>query len=88
MSMSLDHAQDHAPAHIPAIVARPAVRSDEHESYLLLTPLGQPTWTADPQVATAFDSMREAARAAFRLPANVRAFGLPRSVELSLSRAH
>ncbi len=32
--------------------------------------------------------MREAARAAFRLPANVRAYGLPRSIELSLARAH
>ena len=27
-------------AHIPAIVARPASRADERESYLLLTPLG------------------------------------------------
>ena len=79
---------DHSPAHIPAIVARPAVRADEHESYLLLTPLGQATWTGDPRTATAFESMREAARAAFRLPASVLAYGLPRSVELSLSRPH
>lgn len=83
MSMAPDHI---TPAHIPAIVARPGVRSDEHESYLLLNPLGQATWTGDPMVATTFESMREAARAAFRLPANVRAYGLPRSVELTLAR--
>jgi hypothetical protein len=39
-------------------------------------------WVADPAKATAFASMREAARMALRLPAAVRAFGLPRDVEL------
>lgn len=67
-----------------AIVARPGVG----DTYLLLSPLGQATWTGDPQSATPFASMREAARAAFRLPANVRAYGLPLAAELALTRAH
>ena len=88
MSMSAADGSDHTHAHLAAIVARPAVRADEHESYLLLTPRGLVTWTPDPQVATPFESMREAASAAFRLPANIRAYGLPRSVELTLSSVH
>lgn len=67
-----------------AIVARPGAG----DTYLLLTPLGQASWTGDPQSATPFASMREAARAAFRLPANVRAYGLPLAAELALARAH
>jgi hypothetical protein len=73
---------------LPAVVARPSIRSDEQASYLLLTPHGQATWTGDPRAATAFASMREAARAAFRLPGALRAYGLPLSVELTLARVH
>ena len=67
-----------------AIVARPG----QTESYLRLTELGQPTWIGDPLSATPFASMREAARAAFRLPAALRAYGLPLSAEWTLNRAH
>jgi hypothetical protein len=84
MQMSLETA--HAPT--PAIVARPASCTDEADRYLRLDAAGQPTWTLDPADATAFASMREAARAAFRLPSGLRAYGLPRSIELSLSSTH
>jgi hypothetical protein len=73
----------HAPT--PAIVARPAIFADETDTYLQLDPAGRPNWTRDPADATPFASMREAARAAFRLPSGLRAFGLPRSVELALA---
>lgn len=72
----------------PAVVARAVIYGDEPDSYLQLDDCGQPTWTRDPACATAFASMREAARAAFRLPAGLRAYGLPRSVELSLNPVH
>jgi hypothetical protein len=68
-----------------AIVARPAAGADGAASYLRLDDAGRPSWIGDPADATAFVSMREAARAAFRLPASFRAFGLLRSVELKLS---
>jgi hypothetical protein len=71
-----------------AIVARPALQGDKPDGYLRLDAHGQPNWTKDPADATAFVSMREAARAAFRLPAGLRAYGLPRSLELSLAHAH
>jgi hypothetical protein len=82
MTMSPDHPK------LPALVARPGVRSDEHPSYLQLSSFGLATWTGDPRAATPFESMREAARAAFRLPGNLRAYGLPLSVELTLARVH
>lgn len=68
-----------------AIVARPVSGPGGDASYLRLTEDGQASWTGDPAGATAFASMREAARAAFRLPASLRAYGLPRSVELTLT---
>jgi hypothetical protein len=55
--------------------------------YLVVTPLGQMVWTDDPAAATPFESMREAARAALRLPASLKAFGLPRDPELAMRRA-
>jgi hypothetical protein len=76
------------PAPAAAIVARPGLQGGAPDGYLRLDADGQPNWTKDPADATAFASMREAARAAFRLPAGVKAYGLPRSLELSLSRAH
>ena len=73
--------------HLPAIVSRRGERADESACYLALSADGQPTWTSDPQCATAFISMREAARMAFRLPANLRAYGLPLSIEM-FNRLH
>jgi hypothetical protein len=61
----------------PAVVAR-IVGGAAEPSYLRLTPAGDLDWVADPEAATAFDSMREATRRATRLPANLRAFGLVR----------
>ncbi|MBI1199591.1 MAG: hypothetical protein GC203_17150 [Phenylobacterium sp.] len=55
-----------------ALVARP------DDSYLRLTPAGAAEWVTDPASATAFDTLREATRMAMRLPAGLRAFGLPR----------
>lgn len=76
------------PSPAAAIVARPAAGAAEPDCYLRLDDRGQPTWTREPADATPFVSMREAARAAFRLPAGLRAYSLPRSVELSLARPH
>jgi hypothetical protein len=71
-----------------ALVSRPQARPDERAVYLMLTPQGQPAWTHDPATATAFSSMREATRMAMRLPANLRAFGLLRDVEVTLAKPH
>ena len=73
--------------HLPAVVSRLVAGSDEAASYLVLSDDGQPAWTSDPQCATAFISMREATRMAFRLPANLRAYGLPLSIEM-FNRLH
>ncbi len=68
----------------PALVSRPPARASDPAQYLLLTPQGSPTWTSDPASATIFESMRESARAAVRLPSGLRAFGVPlRSVLLA-----
>jgi hypothetical protein len=56
--------------------------------YLLMSSTGAPQWVDDPGAATAFPSMREATRAAMRLPSHVRAYGLPRDPELSLHNTH
>lgn len=72
----------------PALVSRPSLRADEPATYLKLTPQGQTAWTHDPVTATSFASMREATRAAMRLPSNLRAFGLLRDVEVALSKPH
>lgn len=50
-------------------------------AYLRLGPDGAAAWVADPSVATPFGSMREAARIALRLPAAMRAFGMPLDIE-------
>ncbi|TAJ73608.1 MAG: hypothetical protein EPO51_04770 [Phenylobacterium sp.] len=76
-----------APAAHPAVVARTDVASHA-ESYLLLKSAGDVVWVADPKVATAFASMRDAIRAASRLPANQRAYGLPREAEPVVRRPH
>jgi len=71
------------PALSLAVVARTDVQSGAPASYLCLTPAGEAAWTLDPLDATPFASLREAARMALRLPASVRAYGLPRRLELS-----
>lgn len=69
--------------------AHPAVVSKvvgERAEYLRLDPQGAAAWVRDPAFATAFASMRDAARAALRLPSALRAFGLPLEVELDCYR--
>lgn len=61
----------------PALVCRTPIGAFGQDQYLRLTDEGLPFWTEDPSGATAFESMREATRAALRLPATLRAFGLP-----------
>ena len=56
--------------------------------YLLVSPDGGVRWVRDPRVATAFPTMRDATRAAVRLPARLRAFGLPRGAEIAVSTTH
>jgi hypothetical protein len=63
----------------PAVVAKTA-KADAQ--YLRLEPNGVPAWVSDPAMATAFDSMREAARMALRLPSGERAFGMPLEIEI------
>jgi len=74
-------AADHARSQKPALVSRATVGRDEPEQYLVLSSAG-PLWTTDPAEATAFESMREAMRAAVRLPSGLHAFGLPLRSEL------
>lgn len=73
-----------------AVVARASGSTKEiaADSYLLIRPDGAVAWVKDPMQATPFPSMREAARAALRLPAAARAFGLPRQPELALRNLH
>jgi hypothetical protein len=70
-----------APQLALALVSRCEARPGAQPSYLLLTATGAADWTHDPAAATAFESMREATRMAMRLPASLRAYGLPRGGE-------
>jgi len=72
------------PQPMQALVSRTDARPGAPPCYLILSDAGAADWTADPARATAFASMREAARMALRLPASVRAYGLPRPAEGSL----
>jgi hypothetical protein len=47
------------------------------DRYLHVTDGGAFEWVGDPEAATPFVSMREAARMAVRLPSGQRAFGVP-----------
>jgi hypothetical protein len=67
-----------------AVVSRTDARDASAARYLLLTEAGAAAWTGDPAQATTFASMREAARMALRLPAALKAYGLPRAPEVSL----
>jgi hypothetical protein len=69
----------------PAIVCR-GEQTPVSGCYLHLSASGVPRWTDDPEEATAFESMREAARAATRLPAALRAYGVPLQAELLVRR--
>ncbi len=71
-----------------ALVSKRPMRPTDPSLYLLLTPEGRAIWIEDPDLATAFPSMREAMRASLRLPAGVRAFGMPREVERGIRRLH
>jgi hypothetical protein len=70
----------------PAIVSRCDTHRNAQDRYLQLTADGSPRWIEDPEAATAFESMREAQRAAVRLPAVLRAYGVPRRAELMVAR--
>jgi hypothetical protein len=70
----------------PAIVSRCDTYRNAQDRYLQLTAEGTPRWIEDPEAATAFESMREAQRAAVRLPAALRAYGVPRHAELMVAR--
>jgi hypothetical protein len=72
----------------PALVTRHAGGSGDSPRYLLIRPQGSAVWVEDPEAATAFDSMHEATRFATRLPARLRAFGMPRGPEVALHHPH
>ena len=65
----------------PAIVSRQGSSAAGQGQYLLLIETGAPRWTDDPEHATAFESMREAMRAAIRLPSGLRAYAAPLQAE-------
>jgi hypothetical protein len=66
-----------------AIVSRAPIQPWAAAQYLQQSQEGATTWTSDPTAATPFASMREATRAALRLPSGLRAFGLPLHSELT-----
>jgi hypothetical protein len=70
-----------------AVVSRGVARPDMTGRYLQLDSQGSPQWTHDPEAATVFESMREAMRAATRLPAALRAYGLPLRAEVSIGQS-
>ena len=76
-----------AQAH-PAIVSRSKDRGADPDRYLALSAAGAPVWTEDLAAATTFGSMREATRAALRLPGALRAYSIPLGPELALVRLH
>jgi hypothetical protein len=56
-------------------------------AYLRMGADGAAAWVADPSFATPFGSMKEAARMALRLPAAMRAFGMPLNIEREVYEA-
>ena len=72
----------------PALISRPPVSPRAPDEFLSISPKGDWSWTSDPAGATAFASMREAARFSLRLPSHLRAFGLPLSAELATHTVH
>jgi len=82
------HGLNQGPATNTSIVARHSHSARDAEEYLVVSPQGAPIWTADPRSATTFISMREATRAALRLPAAGCAFSLPLRPELAALAAN
>lgn len=72
--------------HIPALVSRAQAKAKAPIDYLVATG-AEPRWTLDPTQATSFCSMKEAMRAALRLPGEIRAFSLPLESELTLKQS-
>jgi len=71
----------------PALVSKPPSGLAAPDLYLRVDTDGDVQWTADAEAATTFDSMREATRAALRLPSGLRAFSVPRGGEILAHRA-
>lgn len=71
-----------------ALVTRAPAFRETTDKYLRLTEDGAMVWVDEPREATPFPSMREAARMAFRLPAAMKAYGLPREPELHARALH
>ena len=69
-----------------ALVTRPQTPA-QTSGYLVLSSEGAPSWVSEPEAATSFPSMREAMRAAMRLPSTIKAYGLPRAPELTFAHA-
>jgi len=67
-----------SPSQCGALVSKSGPSQSSPAEYLRLSDDGAMTWVKDPLAATAFPSMRDATRMATRLPAKLRAFGLPR----------
>ncbi len=70
-----------------ALVSKSGPNQSSPAEYLQLSENGAMTWVKDPVAATPFPSMRDAMRMAMRLPARLRAFGLPRDAEMRLRDA-
>lgn len=71
-----------------AVVSRAQAIHPNRDSYLVVRGEGDYAWTEDPQLATTFDNMRDATRAALRLPASLKAYSLLRDVEVDAHRVH
>ena len=77
-----------APKGGTAIVTKSGLNPTCPDEYLQLDPVGGQRWVRDAVAATAFPSMRDAMRMASHLPAQTRAFGLPRDIEVSFQTTH
>jgi hypothetical protein len=75
-------------SHIPhiAVVSRCDNIHQGKAQFLQYDARNAPRWIDDPQGATAFESMREATRAAIRLPAGLRAYSLPWPLDVPAPR--
>jgi hypothetical protein len=71
-----------------ALVSKSGASQTSPAEYLRLADDGAMSWVLDPLAATPFPSMRDAMRVAMRLPAQLRAFGLPRQAEVGLGQAN
>jgi len=67
-----------------AVVSKSGPSQSSPDEYLRLSEDGAMSWVHDPVAATSFPSMRDATRMALRLPAKLRAYGMPRHAEMAL----